>query len=75
MPQLLILCSRTWELQRLSPLAATTVGPESLSLCYMPREAATVRSQHPELERIPSSQQLEQSLCSGEDPAQPKITN
>ena len=75
MPRLLILCSRTWELQRLSPLAATTGALESLSLCSVPREAATVRSQRPQLESISSSLQLEKSLCSKEEPAQPKKTN
>jgi len=53
------LCSRAWELQLLSP--------------YATREATTGRSSCTATGEQPLLSQLEKSLHSNEDPAQPKI--
>ena len=56
------------EPQLLSPKSATNEALALQSPCSTTREVST-----PQLESIPSSAQLEESLFSGKDPAQPKI--
>ena len=65
MPQLLSLSSRTWELQLLKP--------GLWSLCSTTREATAMKSLRTSMKSSPFLLQLEKSLSSDEDPAQPKI--
>ena len=59
-------------LEQLS-LGSTTIEPVQQSPCSATREPTTVRSPHPVKKSSPLSLQLQKSLCSSEDPEQPKI--
>ena len=60
---------RAWE--QLGTTASEACLPESP--CSTTREATAMRSRHTTTKSRPRSPQLEKSLCSNKDPAQPKI--
>ena len=70
-PQLLRLCSRASEPQLRSPHAETTDARTVYSLCSRIREATAMRSLHTIRKSSPNSPQLQKSLRSNKDPAQP----
>ena len=72
-PQLLSLCSRAWDLQLLSPCAATTEDSVPQSPRSAVREATAMRSLCTVTKDKPYLPQLEKSCRSHKDRAQPKI--
>ena len=66
------MCSRAGELPLRSPDASATEVCTPQSPCSAPREATTTRSPHTTIRDWPCSRQLERSVPSSEDSAQPK---